>query len=428
LLLGCHDEPGVDMNERILISGASIAGSTVAFWLARHGLSPTVIERAPGLRTGGNGVDVRGQAVEVAEQMGIMAQIRAAATDVIGTSFVDATNRSVARIDMQAIQRKYGSGEVEIMRGDLVAILHEATGDDVEYVFKDSIRTLQQDGDGVTVTFESGATRRFDLVIGADGMHSAVRRLVFGPEEWYLRYLQHYFAFAAADPALGADRWMTIYNLPGKMAGVYRSGNHTGAKAYLMFRQPEPLAYDHSDIEQHKRLLDEAYADVSSWHVPQLLAGVLADPELYFDSLSQVNMPSWSSRRVTLVGDAAHCASPVSGSGAMLAMIGAYRLAGELSARPGDHVAAFARYEEGHRPLVERSQANLFTGIIAPKTRARIWARNTMARLPLANAMAGLERRLQPKTERLPNYLRSREETRDRRRGVPELRRRDRRE
>jgi 2-polyprenyl-6-methoxyphenol hydroxylase-like FAD-dependent oxidoreductase len=184
---------------------------------------------------------VRGQAVEVAKRMGIMPRVRAAATDVIGTSFVDSTNRSVARIDMRAIQRKYGSGEAEIMRGDLVAILHEATKDDVEYVFDDSIRTLQQDNDGVTVTFERGATHRFDLVIGADGVHSAVRRLIFGPEERFLRYLRHYFAFATADPALGADRWMTIYNLPGKMAGVYRSGNHTGAKAYLMFRQPEPL-------------------------------------------------------------------------------------------------------------------------------------------------------------------------------------------
>jgi 2-polyprenyl-6-methoxyphenol hydroxylase-like FAD-dependent oxidoreductase len=399
------------MNGRVLISGASVAGPTLAFWLARHGFQPTVVERAPRLREGGNGVDVRGRAVEVAERMGIMPRVRAAATDVIGTSFVNSTDRRVARIDMQAIQRKYGSGEVEIMRGDLAAILYEATKGDVEYVFDDSIRTLEQDDGGVTVSFERGGTRRFDLVIGADGLHSAVRRLVFGPEERFLRYMRHYFAFAAADPALGADRWMTIYNLPGKMVGVYRSGNHTGAKAYLMFRQPEPLTYDHRDIEQHKRLLREAYTGVSSWHVPQLLASVLADPEFYFDSLSQVHMPSWSSGRVTLVGDAAHCASPVSGSGAMLGMIGAYRLAGELSARQGDHRAAFPRYEEGHRPLVKRSQSNLFTGLVAPKSRAGIWARNTMARLPLVSAMAGLERRLQPKPEPLPDYPPERDAT-----------------
>jgi 2-polyprenyl-6-methoxyphenol hydroxylase-like FAD-dependent oxidoreductase len=402
----CHDEAGVDMNERILISGASIAGPTAAFWLARHGFSVTVVERAPRLRTGGNGVDVRGEAVEVAERMGIMGRIRAVATDVIGTSFVNSANRSVARIDMQAIQRKYGSGEAEIMRGDLAAILHEETKDDVEYVFDDSIRTLRQDDDGVSVTFERGATRRFDLVIGADGLHSAVRRLAFGPEEQFVRYMRHYFAFAKADPALGPDRWMTIYNQPGKMAGVYRSGNHSGAKAYLMFHHPEPLTYNYRDIEQHKQLLREAYADVTSWHVPQLLAGALADPELYFDPLSQVHMPSWSSGRVTLIGDAAHCASPVSGAGAMLGIIGAYRLAGELAAANGDHRAAFARYEEGHRPLIERSQSNLFTGLVAPKSRAGIWGRNTMARLPLAGVMAGLERRLQPKTEPLPDYAR----------------------
>ena len=391
------------MNGRVLISGASIAGPTLAFWLARHGFQATVVERAPRLREGGNGVDVRGQAVEVAERMGIMPRVRAAATDVIGTSFVDSTNRSVARIDMQAIQRKYGSGEVEIMRGDLAAILHAATKDDAEYVFGDSIRTLEQDDRRVTVTFERGGTRRFDLVIGADGLHSAVRQLVFGPEDRFLRYLRHYFAFAVADPTLGPDRWMTIYNLPGKMAGVYRSGNHPGAKAYLMFRQPEPLTYDHRDTEQHKRLLREAYAGVSSWRVPQLLASALADPEFYFDSLSQVHMPSWSSGRVTLIGDAAHCASPVSGAGAMLGMIGAYRLARELSAAHGDHRAAFPRYEEGHRPLIKQSQSNLFTGLVAPKSRGGIWARNTMARLPLVSAMAGLERRLQPKPEPLPD-------------------------
>jgi 2-polyprenyl-6-methoxyphenol hydroxylase-like FAD-dependent oxidoreductase len=168
------------------------------------------------------------------------------------------------------------------------------------------------------------------------------------------------------------------------------------------------LAYDHRDIEQQRRLLSEACAGVSSWHVPQLLASVLGDPELYFDSLSQVHMPSWSSGRVTLVGDAAHCASPVSGSGAMLGMIGAYRLAGELSAAQGDHRAAFRRYEEGHRPRIARSQSNLFTGLVAPKSHAGIWARNTMARLPLLSTLAGLERRLQPKTEPLPDYARPR--------------------
>jgi 2-polyprenyl-6-methoxyphenol hydroxylase-like FAD-dependent oxidoreductase len=392
------------MNGRILISGASIAGPTLAFWLAKYGFHPTVVERTPALRAGGNGVDVRGQAIEVTERMGIMPRIQAAAADVTGMAFVNAGNRRVAHIDMQAIRRKYGSGEVEIMRGDLAAILYDATKQDVEYIFDDSIRTLEQGDDDVTVAFERGATRRFDLVVGADGLHSAVRRLAFGPESQFVRYLGHCGAFAEADPALGEDRWMTLYNLPGKSAGIYRSGNHSAAKAYFSFRQPDLPAYDYRDIEQQKRLLNDAFAGVSSWRVPQLLSGALSDPDFYFDSLSQVRMPSWSSGRITLVGDAAHCASPVAGAGAMLGLIGAYRLAGELAAAGGNHRAAFARYEEVHRPLVERSQSNLFIGMVAPKHRAGIWARNTMARLPLVAAMARLERRLQPKTEPLPDY------------------------
>jgi 2-polyprenyl-6-methoxyphenol hydroxylase-like FAD-dependent oxidoreductase len=392
------------MNERILISGASIAGPTLAFWLARYGFRPTVVERAPRLRQGGNGVDVRGQATEVAERMGIMPRIRAVAADVIGMSFVNAANRSVARIDMQAIQRKNASGDVEIMRGDLAAILYEATKDDTEYVFGDSICALEQDAGGVTVSFERGATRRFDLVIGADGIHSTVRHLAFGPEERFVRYLGAYGAYAHADPALAQDRWVTLYNEPGRMAGVYRSGNHAGAKAMFAFHQPEPLTYDYRNVEQQKRLLSKAFADVSSWRVPQLLAGALADPDFYFDSVSQVRMASWSSGRVALVGDAAYCASPVSGAGAMLCLIGAYRLAGQLAAAGGDHRVAFRLYEEGHRGMVERSQSQLFNGIVVPKSRTGIWARNTMARLPLLGVMAGLERRLQPKTEPLPDY------------------------
>lgn len=391
------------MNEQILISGASIAGPALAFWLARYGFRPTVVERAPRLRSGGNGVDVRGQAIEVAERMGIMPQIGAAAADVIGMSFVDAADRSVARIDLQAIQRKHASGEVEIMRGDLAAILYEVTKHDVEYVFGDCIRTLEQDDAGVTVCFEHGLTRRFDLVVGADGIHSAVRDLVFGPESQFVRYLGHYGALADADPALGEERWMTVYNEPGRMAGVYRSGNHAGAKANFMFRRREPLTYDHRDIEHQKRLLSEAFAGMA-WRVPQLLAGALADPEFGFDALSQVRMASWSSGRVALVGDAAYCASPVSGAGAMLALVGAYRLAGELAAAAGNHRTAFRRYEQGHRPVVKRAQSNLFTGLVAPKSRTGIWARNTMARLPLLGAMAGIESRLQPKTEPLPDY------------------------
>ncbi|MFG1703791.1 FAD-dependent monooxygenase [Nonomuraea sp. M3C6] len=355
----------------ILISGASIAGQTLAYWLARHGMRPTLVERAPGPRMGGNGVDLRDQAIEVAERMGIMPRVRAAAADVQGIKFVNASDRAVARMDMRS-----AGGEVEIMRGDLVALLSEAESG-VEYVFGDSVRALAEDGDGVTVSFEQGATRRFDLVVGADGLHSTVRRLAFGPEQRFLRHKGHYFAFANADSALGEDRWVSMFNLPGKMAGVYRSGNHAQAKAYFIFRSGL-LAYDHRDVGEHKRLLKEVFAHETSWRVRELLDGALDDPDLYFDALSQVRMPSWSSGRVALVGDAAYCASPASGAGAELAIVGAYRLAGEL-AGAADHRVAFRRYEEGLRELVRRKQRiGPNVRMMVPKNRLGMWTRNAV--------------------------------------------------
>ncbi|WP_329368588.1 FAD-dependent monooxygenase [Streptomyces sp. NBC_01483] len=385
------------MNQRILISGASIAGLTLAHWLARHGFHPTVVERAPGLRAGGNGVDVRDQAVEVAERMGIMPRIRELATDVQGMKFVDTADRAVARIDTR------DPASIEIMRGDLVALLHEVT--DAEYLLGDSVRGLEQNDDGVTVTFEHAPTRRFDLVIGADGMHSTVRRLAFGPEEQFIDFKDHYFAFANADASLGEDRWVTMFNTPGAMTGIYRSGNHAQAKAYFMFRST-PLDYDHRDVAEHKRLIGERFADDTSWRTRELLESALADPDFYFDALGQVRMDSWSSGRIALVGDAAWCASPASGAGAELALVGAYRLAGELAIAGGDHRIAFARYNTVHRRLVEKKQQiGPNVRLMVPKTAGGRCVRDAFARLPLMNAIGAVERLTRTKGPRLlPDY------------------------
>lgn len=392
-------------NQKILISGAGIAGQTLAYWLARHGFQPTIVERAPGLRTGGQGVDIRDQAIEVAERMGIMERARAVAADVAGMRFVRADGGEIARVDTDGIKDKYESAEVEIMRGDLVRILHEITADTVEYLFDDSIRALAQDDDGVAVTFANGPSRRFDLVIGADGLHSTVRRLAFGPESDYVRYMDHYFAFGNADAALGPDRWVTVHNTPGRMSGIYRSANHPQAKAYLIFRSPQ-RDIDLRDQQAARELLSEEFGGEKAWHVPELLASVLADPDAYIDALGQVRMDSWSTGRIALVGDAAYCASPVSGAGAEIALIGAYRLAGELAAAAGDHRVAFQRYEATQRPLIDRKQQvgpNL--RLMVPKSRLGMAVRNTITRLPLLESMAGMERIMSPKaTEPLPHY------------------------
>ena len=389
------------MNERILISGASIAGLTLAHWLARHGFQPTVVERAAALRADGNGVDVRGDAREVAERMGIMPRVRALAADVRGIKFVDAADRPVARVDM----RDLDPSSVEIMRGDLVALLREVTG--AEILFGDSIRELEQDEDGVTVTFEKAPAGRFDLVVGADGVHTHVRRLAFGPEEEFVRHKDHYFAFADADAALGEDRWITMFSTPGRMAGIYRSGNHAQAKAYLAFRSA-PLDYDHRDPSAHRRLISDAFKNQTSWRTRELLDSALADPDLYFDACAQVHMTSWSTGRVVLVGDAAWCPSPASGAGAELALVGAYRLAGELAAAQGRHQIAFPRYAAALRPLVAaRQQIGPNLRLLVPRTGAGRHARNVLLRLPLLKAASAAERRVQARNARpLPEYAR----------------------
>jgi 2-polyprenyl-6-methoxyphenol hydroxylase-like FAD-dependent oxidoreductase len=387
------------MNERILISGASIAGLTLAHWLARRGFRPVVVERAPALRAGGNGVDVRGHASEVAERMGIMPRVRELAADVRGIKFVDAADRAVARVNMQLMD----PDGVEIMRGDLVALLREVTG--AEILFGDSVKALRQDDDGVTVNFEHAPAERFDLVVGADGMHSHMRRLAFGPEAEFIRHKDHYFAFANADAALGEDRWVTMFNTPGRMAGIYRSGNHVQAKAYFAYRSG-PLVYDHRDLAVHKRLVRDAFANQASWRTGELLDSAMADPDFYFDACAQVHLPTWSAGRVVLVGDAAWCASPASGAGAELALVGAYRLAGELAAAGGGHPLAFARYEAAQRPLVAAKQqigANL--RLMLPRTEGGVCVRNTLARLPLMKAASAVERRAQARNARpLPDY------------------------
>jgi 2-polyprenyl-6-methoxyphenol hydroxylase-like FAD-dependent oxidoreductase len=384
------------VNKHILIVGAGIAGLATAHWLTRHGFDVTVAEHAQAPRRGGNGVDVRGQAIEVVERMGLLDPVRQAAADVRVMQFVNAAGRTTARIPITE------PGATEIMRGDLVALLHDRTG--AEHRFGERVRGLVQDADGVTVDFGQAPGERFDLVVGADGMHSSVRRLAFGPERRFVRFKGHYFAFADADAALGSDRAVTMYNSPGKMAGLYRSGNHAQAKAYFIFRS-EPLGLDHRDTGQHRRLLREAFADATGWRVPQLLETALADPDLYFDALAQVQMDSWSNGRVVLVGDAAWCASPASGAGAELALVGAYRLAGELAESGGDHRAAFGRFEAGLRGLVRRKQQiGPNVRLMVPETNGGRRFRNALARLPILGPLGAVERLLQGATPPLPAY------------------------
>ncbi|MEU9011033.1 FAD-dependent monooxygenase [Streptomyces sp. NPDC048479] len=340
-------------NKTVLISGASIAGPALALWLHRYGFTPTVVERAPELRPGGYKVDLRGVSIDVCERMGILDDVRRASTDMQGGSYVDNAGATIAEMPADFFGGRV-DGDDEVMRGDLAQILHKRTRDDIEYVFGDSIATLTEDTDGVDVTFEQGEPRRFDLVVGADGLHSHTRRLVFGDEKQFKRHLGAYISIFTAPNDLDLDRWETYHALPNKLVCAYSSGGERTAKNMFVFGAPE-LSYDYRDMAQQKKILADVFTG-DGWEIPKMLDNAAAADDFYFDSISLIEMDSWSKGRVVLLGDAAHCASPASGQGTGLALIGAYILAGELAAANGDHSVAYERYERLMRPGVEVNQ------------------------------------------------------------------------
>ncbi len=329
--------------DEVLISGAGVAGPALAYWLHRQGFRPTVVERAPALREGGYKVDVRGAATEVLKRMGVHSQARALDTGMREITYVRSDGRPIARLDANLLMGRRGD-DIEIMRTDLTRVLHDATAGDVEYVFGDSIAALDDTGDGVDVTFAGGAQRRFAYVIGADGLHSATRRLVMG--EVPLSHLGAYISIFSVPDHLGLDHEEVMYSEPGRLVFVYSSGDV--AKAGFTFASG-PL--DLGDVPAQKRLVAEAFAG-AGWEVPRLLESIGAAGDFYLDSLSQVELPSWAVGRVGLAGDAAHCPAPASGQGTSLALTGAYVLAEELG-RGG----SFASYERRMRPYVAKNLA-----------------------------------------------------------------------
>ncbi|MBM7519888.1 FAD-dependent monooxygenase [Nocardioides nitrophenolicus] len=339
---------------RVLVTGASIAGPALAHWLCRRGATVTVVEQAPGLRPGGQAVDARGVAKDVIRLMGLDAEVRAACTDTLGghTVAADGTVLETYRAD-----ENDGDGhiaEVEVLRGDLSQVLYDATRDHAEYVFGYRIAELVQDPDGVDVTFASGERRRFDLVIGADGLHSALRSMVFGPHEEHVRHLGMVLAFFTVPNEFGLDGWAIDHNDGGRSAGLRPVPDPTRAIAMLSFPAPD-FAIDHRDIAAQKRLLREQMAGFG-WETERILAHLDDAPDFYLDQVAQVVLDRWHVGRVGLLGDAAFSASPMSGAGTGLALVGAYLLAGELAASRWDPATGFAGYQERMRDYVAANQ------------------------------------------------------------------------
>jgi 2-polyprenyl-6-methoxyphenol hydroxylase-like FAD-dependent oxidoreductase len=361
---------------RVLVSGASIAGPAVAFWLHRNGFEVTVVEKAASVRNGGYPIDVRGTALEVARRMGILPQLRQADIKTRRLTFLDADGSVAASVHPQHVVGGVDGQDLEVRRGDLTQVLHEAVRDDVEFVFHDSIDVLDEHEDGVRVTFRSGAQREFDLVVGADGLHSRTRELVFGPELQFHRYLGFCFAGFTTPNTFGLSHEGIMWNTPGKAAALYGVRDSDELHGFLNIARPQPPLELLRDPDAQRELVADAFAG-EGWEIPNLVKAMREADDLFFDTVSQIHLPAWSRGRVALVGDAAHAPSFLTGQGSSIALVSAYMLADALAAHT-DHTEAFAAYEAGTREFVELNQALVGEGDAAlfPTTREALEKRN----------------------------------------------------
>ena len=393
------------IKRKILITGASVAGPTLAYWLSRLGMDVTVVERAPEFRDGGQTIDVRGAGKLVAQRMGLESAIRSKTTHEDGLRFVDAQDHTQAEFGIGAFGGNGPVAELEIFRGELAKLLIEHGRDAVDYRFGDCIAALEELPEGVKVRFEQGGEEVFDLVIGAEGVGSHTRKLVFG-DEVQRRSFKLYTAYFTIPRTPGDARQMRWFNAPGGLSVCLRPDNLGTTRALLSF-QEAPGAYEKLSIAEQKALLKAKFGALK-WETPRILAALEDASDLYFDQISQVRMPRWSKGRIALVGDAAYCASPISGMGTSLGMCGAYVLAGELG-RHDDHAQAFAAYEAIMRPYVDQAQSvpTFAPRLASPHSRAGIALGHAVLRMsnvPIIKTI--LARFLTPKADAiaLPEY------------------------
>jgi len=340
---------------RVLISGASVAGPMAAYWLGRRGFDVTVVERMSldRVRTSGHAVDLFGPAMDVTEWAGVLSEVVDARTRTDIVSFERLGGHRAVEVEMGRMVAGISGRHVEIMRGALAGILHEASRGIARYLFEDSITSIIEETGGVAVSFEHSAPDRFDLVLGADGLHSIVRRLTFGPEDRFRRFLGGYLAGAPIPDLLGLRGRMVVWNAPGRLAAIYPVHGTGSARGGFLFRRSQEYPLDHRDVMGQKRVLREVYGR-DGGPVADLLAAVDAADDFYFDSISQIVMGTWTRERIGLVGDAGYSPGPAVGGGTSIAVVGAYVLAQELGLAGGDLRAGLRSYEERMRDIVVR--------------------------------------------------------------------------
>jgi 2-polyprenyl-6-methoxyphenol hydroxylase-like FAD-dependent oxidoreductase len=368
-------------NRNILISGAGIAGTTLAFWLKRFGFNPAIIEIAPKLREGGYAIDFMGAGYDVAEKMGIVTELKKVDINFSKLSFVDKNNKEKGTMNYQKIKKFLNGRAFTLLRSDLAKVIYNSLGKDIEVIFGDTINNIEQDDDKVVVTFRSGTKRNFDLLIGADGLHSNVRNLVFGKETQFEKYYGYYTSSYTINHFSVGNNAFSMYNVPYKQVAVY-SNNENKTTTFFIFTSPEKLSSPHSGTEKQKQILKAEFENIG-WKCRQLLSEVDSATDFYFDSISQIKMEKWAMGRISLVGDACYCPSLLSGKGSTLAMVGAYVLAGELKEANGNYEAAFEQYQILFKPFMDKKQqaARFFAKSFIPKSNFGIWLRNTVFKL-----------------------------------------------
>lgn len=370
------------MTRSVLISGASIAGPTLAYWLSRAGFAVTIVEKAAAPRAGGYPVDLRGTGVEVIRRMGLLPGLRERHIDLRRFSFLEPDGSPVAVVGAAA--ETGNDDHLEVRRGDLVDAIFGGVRNDVEIRFEDSIKTFVESEDGVDVVFHSGLRRRFDLVVAADGMHSHTRELGFGPEEQFHRHLGYLFAIYTVPNGIAGlhlSREVMMWNAPGETVAAYAVGDDN-LHAFLNLSRPRLMPQELRDDDTRRALIADAFA-APWWRASRPVAAIIeamADAgDLFLDTAGQIRMPRWSRGRVALVGDAAYAPSFLTGQGTSLAVVGAYMLAHALATNP-DHHTAFEEYERGLRGFVSANQALADGPTLFPPTAEALARRNAALR------------------------------------------------
>jgi 2-polyprenyl-6-methoxyphenol hydroxylase-like FAD-dependent oxidoreductase len=369
-------------NKSVLISGMGIAGPTLAYWLSLYGFRSTLVEIAPHLRTGGYVIDFWGRGFDVAEKMGILPAIKREGCDIKELRIVGANGRRIGGFDADVFRSATLGRYVSIPRGELAKIIYQKIEGSCETIFGDSVTKIEQSADYVHVSFQRTAPRDFDIVVGADGLHSVVRKLIFGEEDRFEKYLGYSVAAFAVNGYRPRDEDVYVtYSVPCKQ--VARFAMRDDRTMFLfVFIDNQGRRIDPQDTNAHKNALRAEFEEVG-WECRQILAAMESCNDVYFDRVSQIHMDKWSQGRVGLIGDAAFCPSLLAGQGAALAMVAAYVLAGELGKTAGLPQEAFERYEERLHPFIAGKQkaAVQFAGSFAPKTRFGLFFRNQITKV-----------------------------------------------